>query len=188
MLFILAVLPLKSFAECNVDLDENQVNVLKRAYQLGSAHDLGLSLAAIAWQESQAGKYLINWSDPSFGVFHSHLRTASSRTDTRGYLNKVELSQRLMVDMEFASALAIEELLYWKGRMAKKGLFGWRNIWAAYNGGNNFDGSAAQAYADSIAKKVAYLKKCILTDNERAMLKAGRPVMVENVLLSAISS
>ena len=45
-------------------LSKEQYNNLIWIYQQGKKYNLGLTLTAIAWQESHFGKYSINLSDP----------------------------------------------------------------------------------------------------------------------------
>lgn len=155
----------------NYPFDLQQESVIKKAYQLGVPSDLGLSLAAIAWQESNAGQFNINWNDPSFGPFHILIKTGATRAGIKGYYRKIELAQQLMFDIELGAAFATQELLYWKGRFKRKGQMRWHNVWAAYNGGNNHKGEDAQNYAKSIRSRIDWLKQCTLNQEERKRLK-----------------
>lgn len=61
-----------------------QKAVLLKAYEYGAPHDLGYTLAAIAWKESCAGEYRMNFQDPSAGIYHAHLP---------GLIKKIPLAQ-----------------------------------------------------------------------------------------------
>lgn len=156
---------------CKGVFSDEQLSVIKRSYQLGASQDVGMSLAAIAWKESAAGKYLMNYLDPSFGTYHILLQTAASRTKTDGWFNKIELAQDLMFNLELGAAMATEELLWWKAYFRrKKGAADWRDVWAAYNGGFNYDSTQAKAYSENIAEKIKWLGECVLTPPVRKQL------------------
>jgi hypothetical protein len=125
-----------------------QREVLLRAYELGLPFDFGYTMAAIAWQESMAGKYLLNLQDPSAGVFHNNLKSVIARheefRDTDWQRNLI--AQRLIQDMDFSAAEALAELEYWK---SIHGEGNWFLIWQSYNGGFAFQNPDSQAYAAS---------------------------------------
>lgn len=140
-------------------LDSDQIITLVKAYQAGAGEGLGLTLAAVAWQESLAGKVKVNFADPSYGVFHANLNTAASREGVTGNYRKNLLAQRLLDDFDFAAEHALKELRYWKDRHAGD----WRLIWASYNGGNSWDSPRAKNYADRIRDKITQIRKCLIT-------------------------
>lgn len=167
--FILLTLSFNSYAQNQTNkkhinlctkyhFDDGQLNVLKLSYLYGKPFDLGYTLAAIAWQESVAGKYLINVNDPSFGVYHILISTAASRAKVRG-LNKNLLAYNLMMNQKLAAAFAIKELLYWKTSLKRKEAT-YSNIWAAYNAGWHYNGRQGQRYSSNIQEKVRWMQKC----------------------------
>lgn len=138
-------------------MSPEQLFTLAHAYRAGAEHGYGLSLAAIAWQESLAGEIRINYSDPSFGVFHAHLTTVARREGVSNGFVKNQLAQRLVDDMDYAAEHAVAELSYWQSQYGED----WMRIWASYNGGWNWQSTAAQNYAESIRNKVRILRSCM---------------------------
>lgn len=119
---------------------------LAKAYIRGEPYGLEYSLCAIAWQESKAGKWLINISDPSFGVFH-----IKPKGDTWAKSREAEK----LLDFDYSATKAIELLLYWK--KYHKG--DWKKMIKSYNAGFNYDSQSAKTYLGAIQKYVRVLKK-----------------------------
>ena len=149
-------------APMQCEFSKEQVKVLKYAYKRGKPHDLQWTLAAIAWQESSAGVKLKNPKADSYGIFGSLLTTVEARLKDKEFtqsLSKVPLNRKQTVfllknDWEFASDFAIVELTYWKDRRSDNH----RQTVASYFGGNKPNTKAAQRYADTLGKKIQYLK------------------------------
>lgn len=118
---------------------------LARAYLVGEKHNLGLTLTAIAWQESQAGKWLINLDDPSFGLFHI-------KPTSKGW-NRSREAEKLLT-FEYSSRRVIEILNYWSAY--HKG--NWRKMIKSYNAGFNYNSPKAAEYLKNIQAKVMVLK------------------------------
>ena len=150
-------------APMQCEFSENQVKVLKYAYNRGKPHDLQWTLAAIAWQESSAGEKLKNPNADSYGIFGSLLTTVEARLKDKEFtesLSKVPLNRSQTIfllknDWEFASDFALVELNYWKDR--RNGNH--RQAVSSYFGGNKPNTKAAKRYADTLSKKIEYLKK-----------------------------
>lgn len=138
----------------------NQKIILDRSYQLGKEFNFGYTLSAIAWKESNAGEWLVNIQDPSFGVFHNHINSVMSRhpeiEDTP--FNRNRVASMLIGDIEFSGAESIAELEFWEGI---HGDANWMKIWASYNGG--WIGNPS--YAREIKARIIILKK-YMEDNE----------------------
>ena len=144
---------------CTNDIDEftpHQKATIKKAYEYGSKHGLGSTLAAIAWQESCAGVYLVNFQDPSAGVFHAYipniLKKYKNLRDNGFTANMV--GQKLINDFDFSAKEAINELLYWKGIHSGN----LENMIKSYNKGFSWQkqssaASKAQSYYTSVASK-----------------------------------
>lgn len=136
---------------------ESQKEVLNFAYDYGRDHDLSYSLAAIAWQESQAGLFLIDFQGQTAGIWHVSVDGVINRNqkmykDTPFIRNLV--AQKLMNNRKFCAKEAVKELLYWKNKRSN-----WVDIWASYNGGYNYESRQAQRYAREVAEKIKFLKK-----------------------------
>lgn len=99
------------------DFNAKQKEVLKAAYQFGSKENLGYEMAGIAWKESCAGTYKINFSDPSAGIYHAYIPSVlkSYGHNNSPFLRNV-MGELLIKDDAFASEVALKELLYWKTR------------------------------------------------------------------------
>lgn len=165
---ILTLLVFYCFAKTSSDscknikyLDESQTQIIHYAFNYGKKYDLGHTMAAIAWKESCAGLYRINFDDPSAGIYHAHLPGVIKRyynaKDTPFRRNVV--AEKLIRDQEFASKIALEELLFWK--KIHKGH--WKNIVKSYNKGfswkkNEEKNKLAEAYYEDIAHRTLILQ------------------------------
>ncbi|BCZ17817.1 hypothetical protein NHP190003_10990 [Helicobacter sp. NHP19-003] len=85
------------------------------AYRYGFKENLGYELAAIAWKESCAGMYRVDFNDPSAGIYHAYipgvLKLYNER-DTR-FMQSV-YGDLLIKDENFASKVALDTLISWK--------------------------------------------------------------------------
>ena len=141
---------------------EKQLNCITHAYELGKPFDLGHTMAAIAWQESRAGVYLVNMQDPSAGVFHNNLKSVLARheelRDTGWQRNRI--AQRLIESIDFSGAEALAELKYWQSVHGDRA---WLLIWQSYNGGfafkrpNSKGYKASLGYSHKLSRKVQFL-------------------------------
>lgn len=129
-------------------MDYQQKLVMVKTWMIGQESDLELTLMAIAWQESKAGKWLINISDPSFGVFHI-VPTGSKWEQSRE-------AQRLL-DFEYSITKAIEILQYWKTYHNGN----WQKMVKSYNAGYNYNSDKAEEYLSKIQAKVRVLRKVV---------------------------
>lgn len=134
------------------------------AYNFGAPKGMGYTMAAIAWQESCAGVYMINFSDPSAGIYHAHipvvLKYYSGYKDTAFTRNV--MGQLLINDRKFASQVALDSLLYWQ--RYHKGNY--KNIIKSYNKGFKWEkdrasNKLAESYYLGISKKVRALESFI---------------------------
>lgn len=121
--------------------DEQLTNILK-SYQLGQKDGFGLTLAAIAWQESCAGLIKINGFDPSAGLYHNYVKSVYERhpeifipkkNGIKFYQNKI--MQMLIQNDVFAASEAISELKLWE-KVFKKN---YKKIIMGYNRGNSWE-------------------------------------------------
>jgi len=137
-------------------MTDAQRYTLMKAFAYGAPYDLGYTLAAIAWQESQAGSVPVNVNDPSFGPFHNKMDTVMRRVvmkDTQ--YNRNLVATRLLNDFEFAASMAVAELLYWDRVHHGK----WRRMVRSYNAGYNHSSKRADAYVQNIIEKVKVIKR-----------------------------
>lgn len=153
-------------SQCSVEkiMTDEQFSVVHRSYEIGEPHNLGYSLAAIVWQESSAGEYLVNSDERSYGPYQINLKTAMNRLDEQENFTKQQknrLASNLM-RLEYSSLFAIKELQYWLSIHGND----WSKVWASYNGGWSYDHAKPKLYSLEIASKIRKLKNCFGDNNE----------------------
>ncbi len=161
------------------DFNAKQKEVLKAAYQFGSKENLGYEMASIAWKESCAGVYKINFSDPSAGVYHSYIPSVlkSYGHNDSPFLRNV-MGELLIKDDVFASEVALKELLYWKTRYHDN----LKDMIKSYNKGSRWEkneksNADAEKYYEDIQDRIRRLKESKIFDsysnNEEALQKSA---------------
>ncbi|WP_120876323.1 hypothetical protein [Helicobacter pylori] len=150
------------------DFNAKQKEVLKAAYQFGSKENLGYEMAGIAWKESCAGVYKINFSDPSAGVYHSYIPSVlkSYGHNDSPFLRNV-MGELLIKDDAFASEVALKELLYWKTRYHDN----LRDMIKSYNKGSRWEkneksNADAEKYYEEIQDRIRRLKESKIFDSQ----------------------
>ncbi len=86
--------------------NKNQKQVILKAFKYGAKDGFGYTMAAIAWKESCAGEYRVNFTDPSAGIYHAHIPGIIKKykqKDSAFMRNMV--GELLMRDDEFASQI-----------------------------------------------------------------------------------
>jgi hypothetical protein len=153
-------------------LTTEQKEVLYLAYSAGAEKGYGLTLAAIAWKESQFGKFMLNITDGrhgSYGPFHVLLDYAIIRHNVTSSWGKSRLAEKLVYDMEFSSKEALDVLTYYHDRFKKKDN-PWKWAVAAYNNGNKaLTTEKGMKYVLDIALRVLTLKDYFT--NHRLLIK-----------------
>ncbi|WP_100954235.1 hypothetical protein [Helicobacter pylori] len=150
------------------DFNARQKEVLKAAYQFGSKENLGYEMASIAWKESCAGVYKINFSDPSAGVYHSYIPSVlkSYGHNDSPFLRNV-MGELLIKDDTFASEVALKELLYWKTRYHDN----LKDMIKSYNKGSRWEkneksNADAEKYYKEIQDRIRRLKESKIFDSQ----------------------
>ncbi|WP_120908477.1 hypothetical protein [Helicobacter pylori] len=150
------------------DFNAKQKEVLKAAYQFGSKENLGYEMAGIAWRESCAGVYKINFSDPSAGVYHSYIPSVlkSYGHNDSPFLRNV-MGELLIKDDAFASEVALKELLYWKTRYHDN----LKDMIKSYNKGSRWErneksNADAEKYYEDIQDRIRRLKESKIFDSQ----------------------
>ncbi|GAA8808446.1 hypothetical protein VN1316_12080 [Helicobacter pylori] len=150
------------------DFNAKQKEVLKFAYQFGSKENLGYEMAGIAWKESCAGVYKINFSDPSAGVYHSYIPSVlkSYGHNDSPFLRNV-MGELLIKDDAFASEVALKELLHWKTRYHDN----LKDMIKSYNKGSRWERSEksnteAEKYYEDIQDRIRRLKESKIFDSQ----------------------
>ncbi len=150
------------------DFNAKQKEVLKAAYQFGSKENLGYEMAGIAWKESCAGVYKINFSDPSAGVYHSYIPSVlkSYGHNDSPFLRNV-MGELLIKDDAFASDVALKELLYWKTRYHDN----LKDMIKSYNKGSRWEkneksNADAEKYYEEVQDRIRRLKESKIFDSQ----------------------
>lgn len=142
-------------------LNEDQIKIMLFSYKVGLEYDLGYALTAVAWKESNFGKYLINISDGkegAYGVYHILLDTAASRNKLKTAWDRSRYAERLIFEIDLCADEAITELLYWK-KYFKRTSTPWKAMFAGYNAGSKgMKSVAGKAYADDAILRVKALQ------------------------------
>ncbi|WQW14551.1 hypothetical protein KVM05_04965 [Helicobacter pylori] len=150
------------------DFNAKQKGVLKAAYQFGSKENLGYEMAGIAWKESCAGVYKINFSDPSAGIYHAYIPSVlkSYGHNNSPFLRNV-MGELLIKDDAFASEVALKELLYWKTRYHDN----LKDMIKSYNKGSRWEknekaNADAEKYYEEIQDRIRRLKESKIFDSQ----------------------
>ena len=139
-------------------LSKEQLKVLYKTFYYGKQHDLQWTLTAIAWKESNFGKYRRNDNSKDYGIFQVNLNTYKRR-----YANELiahNLSDSTIIDyhiryFEFNVVAAVDEIRYWQSVRSD-----WLTVWASYNDGTVI-GPKGKAYATDIARRIKTLQHFI---------------------------
>ena len=146
------------------DMSGQQRDTLVKSFIIGSEYDLGYSLAAIAWKESQAGKYLINISDPSFGVHHILITSAMKRSGMKDTsFNRNRMASKLL-EHNVSAKFAIQELIFWKNKYGED----WIKVWSSYNAGYNWKNGLQ--YSHDILLKIKSIRKCLIPNSKEIFI------------------
>ncbi|RDU59620.1 hypothetical protein CQA63_05940 [Helicobacter marmotae] len=145
------------------DFNKNQKQVILKAFKYGAKSGFGYTMAAIAYKESCAGEYRVNFADPSAGIYHAHIPgilKKHKQKDSNFMRNMV--GELLMRDDEFASQSALEELSYW--HRVRKG--NWYEVIKSYNKGFSWEkdkerDKMALEYVEDIIKRIKALQDYI---------------------------
>lgn len=119
-------------ANATCELTPEQESVLHFSYSYGEPHDYGLTMVAIAMEESNLGQWNISLQDPSASPYHV---TIDKAVDKLGWkhtpFNYNRAAQKLMDDIYFGAAIALETILWWD--KVRGGA--WRRVIESYNSG-----------------------------------------------------
>ncbi|WP_104747677.1 hypothetical protein [Helicobacter cetorum] len=180
------------------EFNAKQKEVLNFAYQFGSKENLGYELASIAWKESCAGTYRINFSDPSAGVYHAYIPSVLKSYGHKDspFLRNV-MGELLIQNNNFASEVALKELIYWKTRYQGN----LKSMIKSYNKGSRWERNQksnedAEKYYEDIQDKIKRLKESKLfsanTKEDQALQRSANSNLqldpVGNTMPKALAS
>ncbi|MDK9793248.1 transglycosylase SLT domain-containing protein [Vibrio sp. D431a] len=115
-----------------------------------------MTLAAIAWQESHLGKYLVALKEGSVGIHHINIESAIKRSGLKDNdFNRAYIATEIIKDPVLSSEYAIKELKYWKAQGRN-----WRQMVMSYNSGWDINHGQAKRYLSLIREKVETLSQC----------------------------
>lgn len=135
LIMLFAAWEVRGEDECSkwYDLSSEQRYRLQWAYSYGEQYNLGWTMSAIAWHESNAGKYKINTKSSDYGIFQVNIQTSSDILGVSGYWNKQALITKMVVDDEFNAYLALHVLQHFQ-----KTRKSWKSVVRSYNEGNKW--------------------------------------------------
>lgn len=147
---------LNSFLYSNtLNLNENDIVILKKIKSLTDDNMMKYTLMALAIKESSIGRYVINSKSHDYGLFQANIKTVLSRQKIKdNSLNRSIYAKKLINDVGFATANAIIELQYWQ--KVHKG--NWGKTWSSYNTGWKYKSNTGIKYATSIFEIIKKLK------------------------------
>lgn len=135
---------------------KEQKDYLNISYHHASPYNLGTTVAAIAWQESYLGKYLVALEEGSIGIHHINIESAIKRSGlTDNSFNRAYVATQIIKDPVISTEYAIKELKYWKTQGRN-----WKEMVKSYNGGWNTNHNQADKYLQHIRDKVITLQQC----------------------------
>ena len=139
----------------NHKITKEQQKVLYQIFIDAKKYDLSWSATAIAWQESQFGKYKINLADPSCGYFHKLLPELVEELDYRANSWNMSRACEKLQNYDFSFQVFIstwnQKNFYCKARYNYKPSI-WKCTVMAYNSIGN------KEYYINIIHKIKALK------------------------------
>lgn len=155
-------------------LSDKQIKIMIYSYQVGAEYNLGYSLAAIAWKESEFGTYLLNLGDGqygSYGVYHVLLDYVAVRNKLKSNWERSRYAEKLVSNIELCAQEAISELLFWN-KVYKGQKNALSKALASYNaGGKGINSPAGKIYAEDAMLRIKALQKYFKKHNILKLLK-----------------
>lgn len=145
----------KQYEKEFLNLDPYQIEMAKFIFNHAKKDELSWSAAAIAWQESQFGRWQINVNSPNSwdcGVFQNNTKSVARHNDIDyNRYNKKEICTDLITSFSYSYLSFAQEIKYWEN--VHNG--NWNKIWSSYNGG--WKGN--KTYSKMIASRIQVLKR-----------------------------
>ena len=159
------------------NLSDSQLDTLLKVWRYGVDDDLSYTLAAIAWKESNFGKYTLNLSDGkygSFGVFHINLEYHIKRVKASSNWSRDREAEKLLNSLEYSTSHALGVLKYYISYHTKKsgGKSSLVKAIASYNAGFNHKSSKGQAYSKDVVLRIKVLTQFFKQRELEGKLKA----------------
>lgn len=138
-------------------LNSEQKEILKTTWERGKPLGLNYTLTAIAWQESNFGKYKVGKWSPDYGVFQINLKTYKSRYKDEIKVYKLQdrhIKKWLTDNYTIGFIAAVDEILFWKEVHDGN----WNKIWASYNDGTRI-GYKGKKYSKEISQRIRVIDR-----------------------------
>jgi len=145
-------------------LSEYQQQIMNFIAHNAKKHNLQYTMLAIAFKESQFGKYKMNLADPSCGVFHKLLPVYAAETGLKpSKWNESRLCEQLIRSYALSYTVALNDIVnnitYFKTRGYSNNV-AWRYAIQAYNAGIN-----SYRYGYGYYKEIVKIIKALKKDN-----------------------
>ena len=128
-------------------LTYEEQHLIYKSYKTGLEHDIGLSLAAINWQESVGGRYRISMDGNDVGIYHVNLYWYFKELNIENTMwNRSKYATILITKPKIEESYVIYKLLNLKSIHKE-----WVDVWTAYNG--------SKEYSIKILNKVRFLRR-----------------------------
>lgn len=153
----------KKYSNDLKNISQEQRATLNKIAKLASGFDLSYAAAAIAWQESNLGKYPVNLSDPSCGVFHKlvvpYLKARERKVTS---FTKNQACSELISDLELATSSFLEDFEYWKNMHRRRGVDA-KDLFTlairSYNTGYKYNTKDGKNYERSVKARIKALQQ-----------------------------
>ena len=144
----------------------DQLHVLQHSYDRGKPHDLGLTMATIAFQESTAGKHLINAVTGDYGVYQGNWKTICEQSGVRHLTFSCNKEIELVLsDINVAADHAIETLTWWDNYYHKRKNVKTKHVFEktirSYNAGFSPKSKNGTKYWNKFKTNLNIIKTCI---------------------------
>lgn len=137
-------------------LTQNERDTIIQGYLDAKQFDLGLTVAAIIWQESRGGKWLISTDHNDYGLYHINLYWYMKSMGIKNTIyNKSEVASILITDKMTSLSYVVAKLVIYRKRYHGN----YMKVWEAYNG----IGERGKVYAKKISSKVSFLRMMLVT-------------------------
>lgn len=166
---------IKTFEKDYENLSEyqrsNLMLIAEKTYQFGLSH----TAAAVAWQESNFGKWPIDIAGMSCGLFHKVIPNYMKDKNMEVNNFKVNVAcSDFINDNDLAIIVFLDDILYWKNSLTKRGYKGAQLLdmmYRSYNAGYRIDNKDSITYSKKVQARVSVLKKKLDLDKKYAHIK-----------------
>ena len=126
--------------------EKEKVSIL-RSFLVGRKYDLGLTMAAINWQESRGGRWQVSTDHSDVGIYHINLYWYFKNLGISDNIyNRSQYTTLLILYPELSEEYVIDKLTTLRKRYNDN----FYKVWWRYNG--------AKAYASKIREKVKFIR------------------------------